>query len=77
MKELLKDQPNCILSDSLSLEAVIFPFVYLESHPFLNFYNYALNRSEDFSKCCVFSAVSVIYSVQIRFFQFFYFKQVC
>ena len=36
--------------------------------------NYALNSSEAFSKSCVFPAVSVIYSVQIRFFQFFLFS---
>ena len=36
--------------------------------------NYALNSSGDFSKCCVFPAVCVICSVQIRFFfQFFKF----
>ena len=37
MKEILKDHRNGMLSDRFSLEAMNCPFVYFESHPFLNF----------------------------------------
>ena len=61
MKEILKDHRNCMLSDRFSLEAMNCPFVY---------------SSGIFSKCCVFPAVCAIYSVEIFFRFFFYFKEI-
>ena len=73
--ELLKDQPECMLSDRFYVGATNCPFVYFESHPFLNFSIIVCTVVKS-SLNVAFFLEFVIYSVQIRFFYQFYFKQV-